>query len=484
MRQLSNKFFDIEYETRKLAGGTRISQFIVDTSLEYLRRLGADTGSDPSLALELGSAYMRVARVQGVPTSRNLGQMDQAESNLRIAKGFMQSVLVAQPLNRLAIFRSAQIDHDRMLLARYNGHYDEALKLAGATAEWLEKFQAGKGDRAEASAILNTYLNVADQYARAEHLEEALRICQHGLDLAASINRKDYLPDFLWITSDIHRSRGELDQALSDIDEALRLTEPGHAPELWRTMNFALGLIIKGDLLDQQNAINMGRPQEAVEILEQAFRLGDDLAHRDPVDQASRSRAANAGITLGGILAVSDPLRALAVYDHTLRHVAEIQNNSSFRRFEVSILAGSSYVLLRLGRPAEARQRLDAAFEHLRRLKLYPAERFELGSEVEESLRALAGYEAGTGNLPRAMELYQKLLDEAQPAKSSAETSLTDAVRQSTIYLETAAVQRRAGLVERASATQDRNLNLWLHWDRKLPHNGFVRRHLPVAETH
>ena len=409
---------------------------------------GGDTEGDPSLALNWAVPICAGTRARRAHFE-NLGQMDQVESNLRIAKGSCNR-LVAQP-ESTGHFRSAQIDHDRMLLARYNGHYDEALKLAGATAEWLEKFQAGKGDRAEASAILNTYLNVADQYARAEHLEEALRICQHGLDLAASINRKDYLPDFLWITSDIHRSRGELDQALSDIDEAVRLTEPGQAAELWRTMNFALGLIIKGDLLDQQNAINMGRPQEAVEILEQAFRLGDDLAHRDPVDQASRSRAANAGITLGGILAVSDPLRALAVYDHTLRHVAEIQNNSSFRRFEVSILAGSSYVLRKLGRPAEARQRLDAAFEHLRRLKLYPAERFELGSEVEESLRALAGYEAGTGNLPRAMELYQKLLDEAQPAKSSAETSLTDAVRQSTIYLETAAVQRRAGLVERAS---------------------------------
>ena len=99
----------------------------------------------PSLTLELGNAYMRVARVQGVPISANLGQMEQAEQNLRIAEGFIQSVLASQPANRTALLRSAQIAHDRMLLARLGGRSDEALALAQKSAEWLEKFNAGIG---------------------------------------------------------------------------------------------------------------------------------------------------------------------------------------------------------------------------------------------------------------------------------------------------------------------------------------------------
>ena len=69
VRQLANKLFDIDAEARKITGNTKTRQLIVDTSLEYLRRLSADAHGDPQLALEIGNAYMRVARVQGVPIS-------------------------------------------------------------------------------------------------------------------------------------------------------------------------------------------------------------------------------------------------------------------------------------------------------------------------------------------------------------------------------------------------------------------------------
>jgi len=484
VRQLANKMFDIEYEIRKLSGGTRVSQFVVDTSLGYIRSLAADTHGDPALTLDLGTAYMRVARVQGVPTARNLGQMDQAEKNLKVAEGLVQSVLASEPRNRTAILRSAQIAHDRMLLARYGGRYDEALQLARTSAGWLDRLQPGPADKADLPAILSTYLNLADQFARREHFEEALRLCSRAMDLIRAAGRQDYLPDFLWITADVHRGRGELDQALKDLDEAVRLSDPGAATETWRVMNYALSLVCRGELLGEQNAISLGRPADAIESLEHAFRLGDGLAHRDPDDQASRSRVANAGIALGGILTPSDPARALTVFDHTFRHVAEIPNNSSFRRFEVSLLSGSSYALLKLHRPVEAGQRLDAAFERLRELKLYPAETIPLGSETEVWLRALGDYEAATGNLSRAVQIYQRLLQSARPAKSTVETSLTDAVRQSALYRSAAAVERTAGLPQAAEALEERDRELWLRWDRALPENTFVHRHLsPGTES-
>src|SRR6185312_3200298 len=85
VRQLANKLFDIDSQIRQLSGSSKTRQLIVDTSLGYLRRLSADARHDPDLAVEVANAYMRVARVQGVPVSSNLGQMDQAERNLRIA---------------------------------------------------------------------------------------------------------------------------------------------------------------------------------------------------------------------------------------------------------------------------------------------------------------------------------------------------------------------------------------------------------------
>src|SRR5581483_6990516 len=50
VRRLANKLFDIDGEARKFAGSTKIRQLIVDTSLEYLRRVSTDVRSDPDLS--------------------------------------------------------------------------------------------------------------------------------------------------------------------------------------------------------------------------------------------------------------------------------------------------------------------------------------------------------------------------------------------------------------------------------------------------
>ena len=147
----------------------------------------------------------------------------------------------------------------------------------------------------------------------------------------------------------------------------------------------------------------------------------------------------------------------------------------------MSALVGSSYALRRLGRAVEARQRLDAAFERLTQLKLYPSPQVKLGSEAEETLRALADYEAGNGAFPRAIEIYQKLLDQIQAAKPAPETRLADALGLSNIYRAEALLQRRIGRADLASALEARSRDLWQQWDRKLPHNAFIRRQL-IAE--
>jgi serine/threonine protein kinase len=479
VRQLANKLFDIEYETRKLPGSTKVSQLIVDTSLDYLRRLASDVRGDPSLALEVGNAYIRVARVQGVPTGPNLGQMEAADRNLVVAQTLIQSVRSSDAANRAALLRLAQIAQYRMLLARYRGRSDDALTLARQSAARLATFRPEAADLSEASPILNTYLNVADQHARAGQLDEALRLCQLAHEFSISTGRRDYVPDFLWISADIHRRRGELEQALSELNRSVELSRPAEGQsEVWRVGNFALALICRGDLLGEQNAISFGWPKEALDSLEHGFRIADEMAHRDPSDQAVRSRVANAGISIVRILSASDPVRALEFYDHTFRHVAEIERNGSFRRFEIALLAASSYPLRRLRRFDEARRRLDAALDRLRQLELYPSVRVTLGSETEDTLRALADLEAGGKHFPKAIAIYQELLDRMQPEKSGQARSLADAVRLSTVYRSAAAIHRRAGDVATASALERRDRDMWQFWDGKIPQNAFVRGHL------
>lgn len=483
VQQLANRLFDIDAKTRELPGSTDARQLIVDTALEYLHRLAADVQGDPKLALDVGNAYMRVARVQGVPISPTLGQTDEAEQNLEIANQFIQSALKAQPANRTAMLRAAQIAHDRMILARFQNHLKQALGFASDSAAWLGKYHAGKGDAPEASAILNTYLNVADQFMSAQRYEEALRLCSRGSELAAIFHSPAHRGNFLWVSALVFRERGQLDAALRTIQESARLLDPGAD---WLTKggqarNFDLALIYEGRILGEYDSVSLGRPEEAMKPLGRAFRLADEFVHRDPDDHSVRGNLAMAGITLGDILRDSDPSRALGIFDHTLHDLAEVHNNVHLRRFEVNLLAGSSYALRRAGHPAEARRRLNIAFERLRQLKFYPVEKVYPGSEAQETLEALADYQAGTGRLPQAIATYENLLDRLQPAESGLEPTLDDAVHLSVIYHSAAALYRRAGRIGLARTLEAKRLALWQNWDRKLPNNSFVHRELMAA---
>lgn len=131
-----------------------------------------------------------------------------------------------------------------------------------------------------------------------------------------------------------------------------------------------------------------------------------------------------------------------------------------------------------MGRRAEARQRLDRALEELKQLKFYPANKIDLDSESAKTLRALADYEADSGNLDDGIKSYERLLSQIEPTENDPEFALVDAVRLATICSSTAALYRRAGRVDQALGLEARRVALWRKWDQKLPNNRFVQRQL------
>jgi len=480
VRQLSNKLFEIDAQARQLPGSAKTRQLLVDTSLEYLRRLAEDARRDPEFALELGNAYLQVARVQGVPTTPNLGQMAQAGENLKAAEGLMQTVLAAQPGNRTAILRSAEIAYDQLLLLRYNARYNETGEAAHKVVNRLEKLQMGRIGQSEVAPMLTIYIGVARYYMLQQDLNEALRLSNRGLSLARSMGTPAHLAGFHFLSAQISQMLGNLEEALRSIQEAVQKFDPGTESPLrgQQTMNFVMALICEGNILGKDNAISLGRSQDAVIPLERAFRITDGLVHQDSRDEFSRSYFAAAGLPFGSIISHSDPKRALSVYDHVLQHLAELKDNASFRRLEVSVLASSTYPLRRLGHAVEARQRLNTAFQLLIPLKLYPAKEVSPNSEARQALSALADLEADMGNVNRAIEIYQELLDLIAKSDPQPETILHSAVYISQIYAAKAALHRRAHQMELASALETRHIELWRLWERKLPNNEFVQRQI------
>jgi tetratricopeptide (TPR) repeat protein len=370
-----------------------------------------------------------------------------------------------------------------MILADHRGAASEALAFARRSAKWLEEYESTGGvDPLEAEQVAITYINVGTRYVEEDQYDEALWLCRRGFEIAQAAGIEKQTGASLMSVAEVYRRKGDLDKALEVIRQSVTTLEPrAGATDRGRTNAYLNALSREGRILGEDETVSMGRFKEAVTPLGRAFAIAEMGVRQDPNDGDSRGRMGTTGLVLADVLRHVDSRRALAVYDQTLSGLAKIPNNPRARLQEVRALTGSSDPLLQLGRSAEARQRLDTAFEQLSQLKLYPAERLEPGSIAVRALSARAEYEAAQGGAVHAIEIYEELLRRVLLAEPKPQISLEDAVHLSSIYASTARLQRRSGRKDRASSLEARRMELWRHWDTKLPNNNFVRRQVRDA---
>jgi len=154
VRQVANRFIAYDGEVRGLPDTMAVRKRIVSTSLAYLAGLGAEGRGGRDLALEIGAAYLQVARIQGVPADSHLGQFAQAEESLAKADAFVETALAADSRNRRALLTSAEIAHDQMILAMaQNRRQDVAAQVARITAQLDRLTSLGKPDQNEARDV-------------------------------------------------------------------------------------------------------------------------------------------------------------------------------------------------------------------------------------------------------------------------------------------------------------------------------------------
>ena len=485
VRELSKKVFDFDMAIKNLPGSTEARQRLVSASVEYLEGLSSDARGDLDLLQEVGEGYWRVGRIQGVPTELNLGDAVNAELSLKKADALMDTVLTSRPQNRTALLRSGVIAHDRMILAEEEHRRSDALTHAEKSAARLDAFlrrtDAPESERVEA---LRAYSNLALARVNMHLYADAIRYARHSVELARPIpSARSALAAGLSILANALRYQGDLEGALQAIQEARRTVEETVYPtETTRMFNLYGIYLREGLILGEDGAANLDRPTDAIEALQKAFDMSEAAAKKDPIDSTSRQRVANSGNPLGNILRHLDPQRALAVFDLSIRRLGEIRNRLVARRDQTLVLANSSYPLRSLHRAAEAKQRIDAALAILRDTKDYPAERVPLYSEVFTALRAQAEYEADLGEPRRALDLYEQLFEKVMAAKPDALNDLRETPRLSDLYKALAQLYRRTGDTQKAEGMEDRRLDLWRQWERKLPNNAFVLRQVAAAK--
>ncbi|HUK23817.1 MAG TPA: serine/threonine-protein kinase [Terriglobales bacterium] len=484
LRELSNKVFDLDEDIEHLPGSTQARQRLVAAALQYLDGLAPAAHGDLDLTREIADGYRRVADIQGVPTQLNLGEPAKAEQNLKRANDLMETVLAARPHDRLALLHSAGIAHDRMILAQEEHRDADAVAYAAKSAERLGQFlQLGQAHELEKMQAAVEYSNIALAYLNMHRYTEAIPYAQRAADLSRPIsNAQPMAAAALSLLASAQRYQGDLPGALANIQEARRRAEQATYSDPTEKMIDEYGILLReGLILGEENGVSLERPRDAIEPLQKAFDTSEELAQKDPHDATSRMHVAISGTRLGNILRQWNPPAALQVYEKALHRVEEVQNGLPAKRDKAVLLANSSYALLRLHRRADARQRLQEALAILRATKDYPADKIKLDSDLFVVSSALANDEAAEGGPHRALESYQDLLARVMAADPKVLADLSDAAKLSQLYGTIVLLYRQTGQATEARELQARRLDLWQHWNRKLPHNLFVQRELAAA---
>ena len=440
--------------------------------------MSQEVRGDRQLALELAAAYVRIARVQGNPTSPNLGQIVEAEQSLQRGQALLAPVLAADANHRQALTLSATISHERMLLADVQRRRAESLEHAAAAAAQLERL-AASGGVAPPDAYFAAYTlgNVAIAYQNNRKFTDSVRYGRQALAIADAFeparrargSALGGLAFALWQLGDLDEALATANQSLAEVEQE---AAGGSAPMRGNLVN---ALWRRGRILGAGTGVSLGRKDEALADFQRALDISEELAGRDAADSLSRRNVAKVALQMGDILRHRDAVAALTAYDKGLVRIREIQSNPATSRMEAELLANSSYPARWLGRTDEARQRLDAAFDLLRKLQQYPADALEPASEGESTVRALADHLAETGRTAEAAARYEELLGKltAWPALRPAD-DLRDGITMADVYGALADLYRRLGRPGEATALDTRRVKLLTAWDDRLPDNAVL----------
>ena len=483
LRQLSNKVFDLDKAIRDLPRATKARQSLVSVSLEYLEGLNEAARGDLDLALEIGQGYWRVGRIQGVPVELNLGEFTQAEASLEKAAKFVERVVAARPKDRSALYLSALIANDRMILAAGEHRYADALAHAHQSAARLQSFlDLGDARESERADVAVRYGNIAVLHMNLHLYEEAIPYARREEKLGESLPpARARFNKGIVLVADAMR-QGDLEGALQIFQDDYRAAQTGVYSSEAKRVNELFGILLReGQILGGDGEINLDRPKAAIHALEEAFNFADEAALRDPDDATSRAQAAKAGMALANILRHGDARKALAIYDLALQRLNEIRNSLPAQRDQASALANSSYALRSLARTGEARERINAALAILKDTKDYAAKQYYFDSAIYTVLCAQADYDAEVGDPHRAIDEYEQLRVKTTAINSASPSDIWEAPRLSRLYEALTSLYVRTGDQTRAGQMRARRVELWQHCSSKFPRNAFVRRQVNAA---
>jgi eukaryotic-like serine/threonine-protein kinase len=134
VRHLAQSFlFDFHDRIKDLPGSTDARNMVVQTALEYLRRLAQEARGNQTLSRDLAEAWLRLGDVEGNPYGGNRGDTAGAIASYKEALAIADELVRRDPSDRTA----------RVYLARAHRSIGEILPQEGDVAGAVPHFRAG-----------------------------------------------------------------------------------------------------------------------------------------------------------------------------------------------------------------------------------------------------------------------------------------------------------------------------------------------------
>lgn len=133
LRRLTQSFlFDFHDHIKDLPGSTDARNAVLQTALEYLRRLGTEERANSAVARDVAEAWLRLGDVQGNPYGANRGNTAAALASYREALSLSEELIRRDPTDTRA----------RLYLARAHRATGELLPQHGSASEALTHLRA------------------------------------------------------------------------------------------------------------------------------------------------------------------------------------------------------------------------------------------------------------------------------------------------------------------------------------------------------
>lgn len=487
--------FDLYGEMERLPGSTALRATTVQTVVKYLDDLARDGPQDPTLDLEIATAYERVAHLEGHTFGPNLGQGQAALNDFRKALAIFER-LAKQGQKRDQVIRGLIDTHVRVsgmeaMLGNPTAAEWHSQKAATIAAATLDSGSSAIPHRTKA----NLYLRLADvEYQRGSAGGE-LAFHSKALETSQAWMAAEQSPAAAAQLVDCYRNVGSAQARNGDLPAALRSyrsarefasklaqrtdSTPDHAYEV---VNVITSI---GDVLAAPDDPNLGDHAGAIRNYQEALQISERLAGIDPRDVNSRRILAGCSWRLGMMLGKDQPEQAIEHCQRALRISEELgvadPRNAEYRYH-------SSRALLWMGEALQTLRRYDESVTALRRalelqnaIRAVSPERIWNLRVLSRTYAALGGSLAGRGDFDAALAALREGLTvadrmlERAPSSLSHQLDRADVLEAMAKYYLTLSrapgvpVARRTESKAEARSCYEKSLAIWRDWhSRKL----------------